>query len=1007
MNVITKIKIVFFLIFSFSISFSKAQENKYWQQEVDYTIHVELNDVTNSLKGEIKMIYHNNSPSELAFIYIHLWPNAYKGDGTALCDQLIKKGNTDLYYAENDKTGYIDLIDFKSGETKLKWEFDSRYKDIAKVYLPEPLGIGDSISISTPFFVKIPSAEFSRLGHSEQSYQITQWYPKPAVYDKKGWHQMPYLNQGEFYSEYGTFDVYITIADNYRIWATGDLINGDKEERWLDSISIATKKIKSFSDNLDFPESSKHKKTLHFHQSKVHDFAWFADKRYHVLRGYTRLNNGDSIKIQAMFTNQEADLWKNSLKYIGRATQFYSSMVGNYPYKMVTAVQGALSAGAGMEYPNITIIGVSNTDINLEETIMHEVGHNWFYGIFGFNERSYPWMDEGINTFYQTLYIQKYYSNISLSEKFLKKNISLFGLDKMDDLDALYWPLRFTASYNLDQACNLNAKLYTETNYGIDIYGKVPLVFHYLRAYLGSDEFDSIMHDFFNEWKYKHPQPEDFALFFENKSGKNLDWFFKDLLSSKKRVDYKIVSTKKIGDSLIIKLKNKGDISSPVFITAKNSIGKITTTKWINGFSGSTQTAIKSKDYSKIEINNESFMIDFNPGNNYYYPHKSFHKRKIPKLKLITAIPKAEESILYFAPIIGWNNYNKTMLGVLFTNHSIFEKKYEFEVMPLYSFKEKNINGFFAIRRNFYTNSSARRISLGISGKKYNYITYFFSNSYNRLVPEIKFYFKNPEGITRINHQLSFRAVIVEKEYDNYKKINGKNIAIQSKQYYTIYNLRYLYRNARVMVPFDLEYNLEFNSELAKMDFRTSFSVNYLKPKKYLEIGLFAGYLLKFPDNPQIDYSYKMSSWRGRDDYLFDYTYLGRSEPMGLLGAQITRRDGGFYIPSALGRSWGILASANLRSSIPFTNIVKLYYNIGITVNPANMTASNYDKLLYEGGIILSLLDKKFEVYFPLILDKNTSSYYDINNYEFRDRIRFTMNLDYFNPFKILKDLHL
>ncbi len=997
------------LIFSINLIYempAKAQEGNYWQQEVDYTIRVNLDDKRNYLNANIKMVYHNNSPTTLNFIYIHLWPNAYRSDETALCDQLIKNNNTTLYYAEFEETGFIDSLDFKSKNKQLRWEFDSKYNDIAKVYLPKALKSGDSIEISTPFMVKIPSSEFSRLGHSKQSYQITQWYPKPAVYDKKGWHQMPYLNQGEFYSEYGNYNVFITLPDNYKLWATGDLINGEEENKWLDSLSTVTKDKKEFTDDLEFPKSSNINKTLHFFQEKVHDFAWFADKRYNVLRDYVHLENGDSILTQAMFTNQEAKLWKKSLKYLNQSILFYSEMVGNYPYKTVTAVQGALSAGAGMEYPNITIIGISNTDINLEETIMHEVGHNWFYGIFGFNERDYPWMDEGINTFYQTLYMQKYYSNISLSEKFLKKNISLFGLDKMDNLDALYWPLRFTVSYNLDQAANLGAELYTKINYGIDIYGKVPLIFHYLRAYIGNNEFDSIMHDFFNEWKFKHPQPEDFALFFENKSDKNLDWFFKDLLSSKKRVDYKIVSTKKIGDSLIIILKNKGDINSPILITAKNNIGN-TTTKWINGFSRSTQTAIKSNDYSKIEINNKNFMIDFNPGNNYYYPNKTFHKRKIPKLKLITAIPKAEESILYFSPIIGWNNYNKTMLGVLFTNHSIFEKKYEFEIMPLYSFKEKDINGFFAIRRNFYTNSSIRRISLGVSGKKYNYITYFYSNSYNRLVPEIKFYFNNPEGITKINHQLSFRAVIVEKEYDNYKKINDKNIAIQSKQYYTIYNLKYLYQNTRVMVPFDLEYNLEFNRELAKMDFTTSFSINYLKPKKYLEMRFFAGYLLKHSDNPQVDYSYKMSSWKGRDDYLFDHTYFGRSESMGLLGAQTTIRDGGFYIPSALGRSWGILASANLRSSIPFTNIVKLYYNIGITMNPANMTASNYDKLLYEGGVILSLLDKKFEVYFPLIIDKNTSSYYNINNYEFKNRIRFTMNLDYFNPFKILKDLHL
>lgn len=998
--------LIIITVFIFS-SQTKAQQQNYWQQKVDYTIKVELNDIDNSLKAEISMVYHNNSPSELTFIYIHLWPNAYKGDGTALCNQLINQGNTDLYYAGNDKTGYIDSIDFKSDNKKLRWEFDPNYKDIAKVYLPEPLKTGDSITISTPFYVKIPSAEFSRLGHSDQSYQITQWYPKPAVYDKKGWHQMPYLNQGEFYSEYGSFNVFITLPENYKIWATGDLVNGEKEENWLDSLSDITKNKKTFSDDLSFPKSSSKKKTLHFYQKDVHDFAWFADKRYHVLRGYAILENGDSVQTLAMFTNQEAKLWKKSLKYIGQATKFYSSMVGNYPYKTVTAVQGALSAGAGMEYPNITIIGVSGDDVTLEETIMHEVGHNWFYGIFGFNERDYPWMDEGINTFYQTLYMQKYHPNMNLSEKYFQNDISLFGLNKMDDLDALYWPLRYTASYNIDQRTNLQADKYTTMNYGIDIYGKVPLVFHYLQEYLGNDNFNEIMHEFFEEYKYKHPQPEDFANFFEEKSNKDLSWFFDDILGSKKRIDYKIVNTKEVGDSVLIKIKNKGKINSPVLITAENSIGDITEYKWVDGSSGSFQTSILSKDYKKIEVNSPKYMIDFNPGNNYYYPNKVLHKRKIPKLKFITDIPKAEENVLYFSPVIGWNNYNKFMLGAIITNHSLLEKKYEYEIMPLYSFRTKNLNGSFALRRNFYTDSYIRRLSVGISGKKYNYYSNIYEDSYQRLVPAITFYFRNPEGDTRINHKLTLRAVIVEKEFDDYKQENGKYVPAQSTQYYTVYNLKYLYENKRLMVPFDLKYNIEFNEELVKMDFRTDFSINYFKPKKYLDIGIFAGYMFKSPVNPEVDYSYKMSSWNGKDDYLFDYTYLGRSETDGLLGAQMTQRDGGFYLPSALGRSWGVIASANLRSSIPFTNLIKLYYNIGITVNPTNMSASNSDKPLYEGGVILSIIDRKFEVYFPLILDKNTKNYYDLNQIGFSQRIRFTMRMDLADPFKLLKDLHL
>lgn len=982
-------------------------QNEYWQQKVDYTINVKLDDISNALEGDIRMLYHNNSTNDLNFIYIHLWPNAYYGDQTELSDELIKNGNTDLYYAEADKTGFIDMIDFTANGSKLKWEYESKSKNIAKVYFNSPLPIGDSIAISTPFYVKIPSSEFSRLGHSQQSYQITQWYPKPAVYDKEGWHQMPYINQGEFYSEYGSYNVYITLPENYRIWGTGELVNGNQENKWLDSLSKITKTKNTFTEDLNFPQSSTKSKTLHFYQNNVHDFAWFADKRYHVLRDYIVLKTGDSILIQSMFTNQEAELWTKSLKYIGQATKFYSNMVGNYPYKTVTAVQGALNAGAGMEYPNITIIGISKEDINLEETIMHEVGHNWFYGIFGFNERKYPWMDEGINTFYQSLYMKKYYPRMSLSKKYFSNDISIFGLDKMNLLDEYYWELRFIASYNLDQSANLSADKYTPTNYGLTVYGKVALVFNYLRSYLGEGSFDSIMQEFFEEWKYKHPQPTDFINFFESKSKQDLSWFFDDILKSKDRIDYKIINAKETGDSLVIKIKNKGEINSPVLITAKNSYGDIIESKWIDGFVGSSYTSLLSKDYSKIEINNSNYMLDYNPGNNYYYKNKIFHKRKIPKLKLIIDIPKAEESVIYFSPLIGWNNYNKFMFGAILTNHSLLEKKYEYEIMPLYSFKTKNINGSFAFRRNFYTHSYIRRLSIGLSGKKYNYYSNIYEYSYQRLVPAITLYFKNTDGETRINHKLILRTVIVAKEIEDYKQENGNYVPSKSTQYYTLYNLKYLYENKRIMVPFSLQYNLEFNKELAKMDFRTDFSINYFKPKKYLDIGIFAGYIFKYPTNPQVDYSYKMSSWNGRDDYLYDYTYLGRSETSGLLGAQMTQRDGGFYIPSALGRSWGAIAAVNLRSSIPFTNLIKIYFNMGIESNPKSLRYLNSNKPLYEGGVILSIINSKFEVYIPLLTDEITNNYYALNSITFSEKIRFTLRLDLADPFKLLKELHL
>ena len=301
----------------------------------------------------------------------------------------------------------------------------------------------------------LPSGSISRLGHVGESYQITQWYPKPAVYDEDGWHPMPYLSQGEFFSEYGTFDVRITLPNNYTVGATGDFVpgseNNDTEVKRLAQLveeteTWVTKEGWNDATN-EFPASSEDMKTLHFRQSQVHDFAWFADKRYKVLQGEVTLpGDGRAVTTWAMFTPEEGELWQKAPEYLHDATYYYSLWNGDYPYNQVTAVDGTISAGGGMEYPNVTVIGRSGSDSGLETVIVHEVGHNWFYGILGSNERENAWMDEGINSFNETRYLlTKYGENKDISlllggENNLAKRFELddFQYKWIDELSYLF-----------------------------------------------------------------------------------------------------------------------------------------------------------------------------------------------------------------------------------------------------------------------------------------------------------------------------------------------------------------------------------------------------------------------------------------------------------------------------------------------------------------------------------------------------------------------------------------
>ncbi|RYY88994.1 MAG: M1 family peptidase, partial [Chitinophagaceae bacterium] len=186
-----------------------------WQQRTDYLLEVTLDTTTRSLDGFEKLTYHNASPDTLRYIWFHLWPNAFKNDRTAFTDQQLRNGDTRFYFSNKDERGYINRLDFRVNGMPARTEDHPQWIDVVKLLLPQPLAPGATAQITTPFHVKLPR-NFSRGGYAGNTFQVTQWYPKPAVYDQKGWHPMPYLDQGEFYSEFGAYDVRITLPRTYK-----------------------------------------------------------------------------------------------------------------------------------------------------------------------------------------------------------------------------------------------------------------------------------------------------------------------------------------------------------------------------------------------------------------------------------------------------------------------------------------------------------------------------------------------------------------------------------------------------------------------------------------------------------------------------------------------------------------------------------------------------------------------------------------------------------------------
>jgi hypothetical protein len=987
--------ISFFLLSSFSIA------QNYFQQEVNFIINVKLDDVKNEFTADEKIEYINNSPSELTFIYMHLWPNAYKDNTTALYKQLLEEGNTQFYYAKEDEKGYIDQLDFKINGESATWELLKDSIDICKLYLNKPLKSGEKIDITTPFHVKIPSGKISRMGHIGQSYQITQWYPKPAVFDNNGWNYIPYLTQGEFYSEFGTFDVSITLPKNYVLGATGDLVDGEKELDWLNQKVKETEAINTYdSKELSFPKSDTATKTLRFKQTNVHDFAWFCDKRYHVLKGEIETpHTKHKVTTWVMFTNAEGDLWKNSIKYMNDAVYYYSLWNGDYPYNHCTAVDGTISAGGGMEYPNITVIGSSSTPFMLDVVITHEVGHNWFYGMLGSNERKHAWMDEGINSFNENRYIETKYPEQKLVGNLGDGKIGkAFDLKQYKHKSEYYLSYLLAARKNEDQPIELPAYDYTGLNYGGVVYAKTALVFDYLMAYLGEKKMDEAMQQYFNEWHYKHPQPKDFRAIIEQVSGKDLSWFFDDLINSTKKLDYKITSSHQNEDgSWDIGIKNTGEIKGPIFVQGLKD-EKLKAMVIYDGFEGNQTISFPTSDIDYFKIDYVEDMPETNRNNNIIRTTGIFKKVEPLKFQFLGSLDNPNKSQLFFTPVAGWNNYNRWMFGLSLYNNIAPEKKVEFQLMPMYSSATNDFAGYGRVMLNFFSNGSLiQNISVGITGTRYAYTNIPFNLNFNKIAPELFIEFKKKNLRSTFKNTLRYRNINI---------ITDSGVPIYSRKTSTsnFNELTYTFSKKDAITPFSISLNLLQSENIFKTSLTANYSYKYKEKNKSFDVRFFAGTFMGSSPKSTSDYRFRISGQRGYQDYLYDNIYLGRTETEGVLANQFTETDGAFKFYSAIGQSSKWITALNLKSSLGNMKIpLSLFADIGTTEFDGILK----NKLLYDAGICVSIRKNIFEIYFPLFICKDFESYKRANDLQYGETIRFTLNLNLLNPFDLVRNLEL
>jgi hypothetical protein len=941
----------------------------YWQQRVNYNIDVTLTDSTHTLDGNISIQYINNSPDTLTYIWIHIWPNAYKNDRTAFSEQRLGNGQTDFYFSDKAQKGYINHLEFRADGRLARMEDHPQYIDIIRVILPIPLTPGAQVTLTTPFHVQLPY-EFSRSGYYKDSYQVTQWYPKPAVYDSHGWHPIPYLDQGEFYSEFGDFDVRITVPKSFIVAATGELQGRDPGRQELSPPSPAAsvtatphhptntnhpaavsgthhpmpvsgthppKPVSGLHSPTPatLPVAAEPTKTLHYRQKNIHDFAWFADRHFLTDHDTLQLGSGRIIDVYSFYTPAAIPAWRHSIQYIKDAIRFRSATIGEYPFNVVTAVQARQGDEGGMEYPTITAIHIPRgTDKELDLTIEHEVGHNWFYAVLGTDERRYPWLDEGINSYYDNRYMDLKYS-ASNYPAWLAKKIPADGEQVL---------MNSQAAIHSDQPISTPAEDFTAENYELIAYTKTAVWMKLLQDSLGTALVDSCMHAYFRTWQFRHPYPDDLKTIFTATSHRNLD-------------------------KLFALLDRTGPL--PPF-----------------------------------------------PANRPLRPTLLFNVLHADKFDYLNILPAA-----------GYNEYDHFMIGALIHNFNLPPERCQLLLAPLYATASHQLTGVAHFNYAWYPRAAAdpypttdphpnsgppdphpaslsatqspahpgfRLIESGINASRFSTISGTDSNGHTlfggfyKVVPYLRLFFPKSSPRSTRDSWLEWKTYLIgEKAFNNYVQKSTDSL------YYPTagkYEFRYLNQlsftilDSRVLYPYSVNLQVQQAAPFYRVNLNINYFFNY-ESGGGLGIRLFGakfGYLGgQDPSQDLTPFEPKLTAVRGSEDYTYDNYFIGRNEYNGLASQQILMRDGDLKLRTDLfqglqGRSDDWVAAVNLNSTLPPQIVpawipLKLFLDVG-TYAAAWQNAPPTSHFLYTGGFELCLFHDVLRIYAPLVYSSDFSS---------------------------------
>ena len=518
-----------------------AQNGSYWQQHVDYTMEVDMNVENYRYNGTQKLVYTNNSPDALNRVYFHMYFNAFQ-PGSEMDARLHSIQDPDGRMTNKEKKsrietlteseiGYLKAISLTQDGTPVQYQLEGT---VLVVDLAKPIVAGAKTTFNMVFEGQVP-VQIRRSGRNNAegiALSMSQWYPKMAEYDFEGWHADPYIAR-EFQGVWGDFDVKLTIDKNYVVGGSGYLQNPQEIGHGYEAPGSKVKKQRG--------------KTLtwHFKAPMVHDFMWAADPDY--IHDTLQVENGPLLHFFYQDDEEIKENWKNLQPKTAQAMEFFSKNVGKYPYEQYSVIQGG---DGGMEYAMSTLITGKRRFGSLVGVMVHEMAHSWFQHVLATNEAKHEWMDEGFTSFISSLCMNK-----------------VMNQNKENPFAGSYGGYFSLVRSGKEQPQSTHADRYDlNFAYSIAAYSKGSIFLSQLGYIIGQDKLMQTVQKYFEDFKFKHPVPNDIKRTAEKVSGMELDWYLMDWTQTTNTIDYAVKEVTADGEKTKVSLNRIGLMPMPLDI---------------------------------------------------------------------------------------------------------------------------------------------------------------------------------------------------------------------------------------------------------------------------------------------------------------------------------------------------------------------------------------------------------------------------------------------------------